>query len=625
MKMMAHAEKQGPRPQLYIYCSLVSADFDNTGGAFAAMKIEMWNEALAKVLKMLPLLIDSYQLLQEAGETEKQVGDDDGDDPTSHARLRELFVAFVEKLDDELYKALQFTVDVYGSEYHEILTNSSKFLVLLNRVIKFLEGTNQTGHLGTISLRLMEQLYFKPDMLNKAVYEAIQFTVPEEEKDDWVWPEDSRAFMAKLCRHVFALKSKDIRQQAAPAEDGTIDVEARTAVRLQRRASLSQAYHLALHDHFQSARDLLTLGSLQERAMESEVHTQIMYNRVLAQMGLCAFRLGKIQEAHNCLMDVCMHNKARELLAQGLSYSKFNERTPEQEKAERLRQFPYHMHINLEVLDSAHLICAMLLEVPNIAMQSIDPTNKRFISRVLRRALDQYEKQLFCGPPENAKESIVSAAKALQRGEWQHAVLMLEELRIWDHVDPGRPENGGNVKEMIKQKVKAEALRTYLFAYASIYDAFHIDQLVCMFALEPKLVHSIVSKMMIKEELTAFWDESSQYVLVHHAEPTPLQRLSLTLAERGAQAVENNERLVDQKIGSTGFKEQNAGKGNDRFDQGKGGRRFGKGDGKGKGKGDGKGKGRVAARPAQNRGWENARAGGLRGNAQRGWSTPART
>ena len=49
---------------------------------------------------------------------------------------------------------------------------------------------------------------------------------------------------------------------------------------------------------------ILALGPLYQQAAESDVHTQILYNRVIAQIGLCAFRLGKIMEAHNCLMDV---------------------------------------------------------------------------------------------------------------------------------------------------------------------------------------------------------------------------------------------------------------------------------------------------------------------------------
>merc|ERR1719401_2178412 len=102
---------------------------------------------------------------------------------------------------------------------------------------------------------------------------------------------------------------------------------------------------------------------------------------------------------------------------------------------------------------------------------------------------------------------------------------------------------------MIKVKVKSEGLRTYLFSYASIYDAFHLEQLIDMFDLPRKEVHSIISKMMIKEEITAFWDEESNFVLVQHIEPTPLQRLALTLADRAASAVHMNETLVDQKGG----------------------------------------------------------------------------
>merc|ERR1719183_21893 len=178
------------------------------------MKIAMWNEAREKVLRMLPLLESSWQELQDG---KGEVANTDEEDPKSHPRLQELFVAFVEKLDDELYKALQLTVDVYGAEYQDILANSSKFLVLLKCVLKFFQETKQTQPLGIISLRLMEQLYYKPDMLNRAVFEAICHAAPEADKADWVWPSDSKAYMMQLCRNLLP-NGKPIRSRADPAD-----------------------------------------------------------------------------------------------------------------------------------------------------------------------------------------------------------------------------------------------------------------------------------------------------------------------------------------------------------------------------------------------------------------------
>lgn len=111
----------------------------------------------------------------------------------------------------------------------------------------------------------------------------------------------------------------------------------------------------------------MLMSHLQDAISHADPLTQILYNRAMVQLGLCGFRHAEIKEAHNALLDIQLAGKSKELLAQGLlpqvrplidffclvlfmnvfNFQRNNERSPEQEKIEKQRQVPFHMHINL--------------------------------------------------------------------------------------------------------------------------------------------------------------------------------------------------------------------------------------------------------------------------------------
>ena len=77
-----------------------------------------------------------------------------------------------------------------------------------------------------------------------------------------------------------------------------------------------------------------------------------------------------------------------------------------------------------------------------------------------------------------------------------------------------------------------------------------------MFQLEENVVHSVISKMIIGEELSASHDQPTQTIVIHKSEPTPLQTLALQFADKAGQFVEGNERLLDTRYGIYGHKDK---------------------------------------------------------------------
>lgn len=373
-------------------------------------------------------------------------------------------MAFVERLDDEFTKSLQ-SIDPHTQEYVQRLQDESSFLELAERVQNYYEKAGKMKRAARIAARRVEHIYYKLDVNDN----------------------DNKVLLEKLTNLIYALGDE----------------------RLKARTILCHIYYHALHGRFFEARDMMLMSHLQESISHMDIPTQILFNRTMVQLGLCAFRGNMIKQAHSCLSEMYSSGRVKELLAQGITSARHNEKNPEQEKLERKRQLPYHMHINLELLEAVHLITAMLLEVPNMAYNAYDP-RKKIISKTFRRYLDIHDRQIFTGPPENTREVIIHASKALAKGDWKKCEQSLLALPVWNLL-----HNSDQVKAMLRSKIQEEGLRTYLFTYGQHYDSLSLDHLCQMFELKSQSIHQIVSKMMINEEIHASWDQPSQCIVMH--------------------------------------------------------------------------------------------------------------
>lgn len=85
--------------------------------------------------------------------------------------------------------------------------------------------------------------------------------------------------------------------------------------KLRVKATLYQVYHHALHNKIEEAKDLLMKTHMSHVIHLQHIDNQINYNRALTQIGLAFFRTGRIQEAHEILIEVCSHIRFKELLA----------------------------------------------------------------------------------------------------------------------------------------------------------------------------------------------------------------------------------------------------------------------------------------------------------------------
>lgn len=519
-----------------VLLTLVSTRFDLTSGTGSQMSQEQWKLAQQEIARLLEILDENRDMIVVEGAEEWE---DDEKQPTitpgQRFKIPGSIISFVERLDDELTRVLQH-VDPHTAEYVERLQDEGSLYIDIVHCQLYAERLKADKELefpqenvNRVVMRRLEHVYFKPATVLAKVEEDTWKAIPSV-LDSTITPRSQSTDVSTLVQTL----SGFLFQYA----EGII----------RARAMLCQIYYLALHDSYYKARDMMLMSHLQETIPQFDVNTQILYNRTLTQIGLCAFRAGLIYECQTALQDICGSQRQKELLAQGLQMQRYSQITPEQERLERQRQLPFHMHINLELLECVYLTCSMLLEIPTLAQAGSSPDlKKRVISKSYRRMLEYHERQIFTGPPENTRDHVMQSSKALAAGEWKKAADFVTSIKIWDLLP-----KSAEIKKMLEGQIQEEGLRTYLFTYAPFYDTLSISTLSAMFDLPNSKVTALVSKMIHHEELAAALDQVNSAIIFRKGvELSRLQSLALTLSDKAQGLIEANERVLEQRTQGT--------------------------------------------------------------------------
>ncbi|KIM23039.1 hypothetical protein M408DRAFT_332606, partial [Serendipita vermifera MAFF 305830] len=397
--------------RIRVLLALISARFDYNPAA-SHMPNDAWLAAQKELDQLVKILIHepTYSVEEEVNfEYDELLERSPTTEEGGIVRIRGSVISFVDRLDDEFTRSLQ-NIDPHGTEYIERLRDEKVLYKTICLSQSYFEHAARDEALARVLMRRLEHIYYKPD----AVVEALE-QIPDI--DETTRPslslqtcEKAQSLVHSICISLYKTSNSLLRT----------------------RAMLCHIYSHALHNDFYTARDMMLMSHLQENVHSADVGTQILFNRTVVQLGLCAFRCGLIKESQSTLQDIFATQRVKELLAQGLHQQRYSTLTPEQEKAERIRQMPFHMHINTELAEAVFLVASMLVEIPLLASLDTEEARRKAVSKSFRRLLDHANRQVFNGPPENTRDHIMQASKALQDGEWQRARDLIQSIAIWN-------------------------------------------------------------------------------------------------------------------------------------------------------------------------------------------------
>ena len=422
---------------------------------------------------------------------------------------------FFESAHKELHTAFQ-RISPQNIQYIKRLQDEHKLLYLGERVLQYYKDKKEDTHIAKTSLILLNHLYAKHNSLYKKMQKIVEKKSEEEKKKFYIPdPEKTEGKIDELVKNVF--------------EEGYT-----RSYRIQ--ATLYKIYHHAIHNRFYTARNLMSTSQISEKINKQDENIQILYNRTIVQIGLSAFRIGLFKECFDISKEIANYGHLKELLAQTIK-SKTIEK---QIRKEKQRFVPYHLHIDFELFDFTHMVCAMLLEIPNISRNELY-IKRHIISRPFRKLIDSADNALFNGPPEQQRDYIVYASRSLYHGEWRKALdYLFAANKVWKLI----PEFE-EVQKVLMKEVKEVAFKVLMFKNSKCYESYSISDLGNLFEMEEEEVKRLVSKLIVRERFNISVKKEENVVQINETPLNEVQSLANVCAQKLRYVLSQNQKIVN--------------------------------------------------------------------------------
>lgn len=513
-----------PYETIMAYLTLIPIRFDASAN-LSYQPIEQWKASYNDIMKLLEILheqLDNFQVSELANRNETIEEEPEADENGVKKILGSVF-SFVERLDDEFNKSLLNT-DPHSSDYLVRLRDEQLIYNLILRTQIYLEATlpeeEKERLLARPLVKRLDHIYYKSSPLVSIIETNAWASLPNNFTSSYI-PYNGTADETYVTNLIGTL-AESLRKH----KNGGF----------RKRATLYQVYFTALNNDFNTAKDMLINSKVQAYINNSDPSLQILFNRVVVQLGLAAFKLCLIEDCHQVLNELLASSHLREILGQQ-TLQRVSANAGSSSSADEREQLclPYHQHINLDLIDLVFMTCSLLIEVPQMTAFYSGIKVKRipYSQKSIRRALEHYDKSTFQGPPETLRDFVLHAAKSMQKGDWQKCNSYLQCIPTWKLLP-----NAKTVLENLAERVQVESLKTFFFTYKRFYSKLSLEKLSDLFSLPKEKVSSIIEEVTAEFDINATMNEEKTIVTVEGDEITKLEEVALKLNKEAKIAKE---------------------------------------------------------------------------------------